>query len=414
MGFLGKIFGSTATVIKLRKAIDQQRYADANILADELIQQELSTSESEEVATLQATAGDSLAQLNLNEALGLLRNGNTERAQEHLHLAQQQAYGDKLKNQIEQTLAMEQEELEALTADNNSSCSSCSSTLTKLDLDEISFDDQDCQLELILTSYPPALATRYAAKGIDFKTAFLLTHAGKDEQALPLWQQLDDPERDDLYWFEIGSLLARMGEFDDAKTALETALTKNPQLLLAVEALVSVFISNEEYPLAQTKLLQLLKIGGDPAFCHAQLTFLNFQQHAYDIAANHARQALAAGNTETTFVLLAANIFEHVGALDETENVLKMIPATGCGGNINPPLAEFWLRHKLHLSEILDTFNAACREDPDNPRWQLRVAQTYIARGWNKDGAKLLQKVVDDPRLEPEHTAEAVALLDKF
>ncbi len=414
MGFLGKIFGSTATVIKLRKAIDQQRFADANILADELIRQELSTSESEEVATLQATAGDSLAQLNLNEALGLLRNGNTDRAQEHLHLAQQQAYGDELKSKIEQTLAMEQEELEALTTDNNSSCSSCSPALTKLDLDEISFDDPDCQLELILTSYPPSLATRYVAKGADFKTAFLLTHAGKDEQALSLWQQLDDTERDDIYWFEVGSLFARMGEVDDARTALETALIKNSQLLLAVEALVAILIDNEEYPLAQTKLLQLLKTGGDPAFCHAQLTFLNFQQRDYDMAANHARQALAAGNTETTFILLAANILEQVGALDETENALKMIPATGCGGSINPPLAEFWLRHKLHLSEILDTFNAACREDPDNPRWQLRVAQTYIARGWNKDGAKLLRKVVDDPRLEPEQTAEAVALLNKF
>ena len=413
MGLLGKFFSSSATVVKLRKAIAQQRYADANIIATELCQQELSTSEAEEVASLQVTAGDSLAQLNLNEALGLLHSDNFEEAQNHLLLAQQQAHSDDLKSKITQALAIEPEEFE-ITAAENTSCSSCSPALTARDLDEIKVDDPDCQLELILTSYPPAIAARYSTKSSEFKNAFLLTHAGEDEQALQLWYKIKDSDRDDLYWFEVGSLLARTGNLDAARTALETALTLNPQLLLAVEALVTVFINNEEYPLAQNKLLQLLDAGGDPAFCHAQLTFLKYQQNDFEAAANHARQALAAGNNETIFILLAANIFEQVDALDETENVLKMIPATGCDSSISPPLAEFWLRHKLHLGDILDTFNAACREDPDNPRWQLRVAQTYIARGWDKDGLKILKKVVDDPRLEPEQTAEAVALLDKF
>jgi len=410
MGLFGKIFGSSVTVPKLRKAITQQRYADANIIATELFQQELSASEAEEVASLQRTAGDSLAQLNLNEALGLLRSDNFERAREHLQLAQQQAHSDELKSKVAQALAIEHEEIEVTAA----SCSSCSPALTTRDLDEIKVDDPECQLELILTSYPPSIATRYSTKSGAFITAFLLTHAGEEEQALPLWEQLEESARDDLYWFEVGSLLARMGKLEAARTALEAALTQNPLLLLAVEALVAVLINNDEYPLAQTKLLQLLETGGDPAFCHAQLTFLNYQQDDYDTAANHARQALAGGNSETNFILLAANILEQVGALDETENVLKMFPATGCGGSISTPLAEFWLRHQLHLGDILDTFNTACREDPDNPRWQLRVAQTYIARGWDKDGLKILKKVVDDPRLDQEQMAEAVALLDKF
>jgi hypothetical protein len=69
------------------------------------------------------------------------------------------------------------------------------------------------------------------------------------------------------------------------------------------------------------------------------------------------------------------------------------------------------LRQKRELDKILETFNAACREDPEDPRWQLRVAQTYLAKNWQKDGLKLLRIVVDDPRLEPELVKEARELL---
>lgn len=75
------------------------------------------------------------------------------------------------------------------------------------------------------------------------------------------------------------------------------------------------------------------------------------------------------------------------------------------------PLAEFLLRRGRELGKVLDTFNVACRQEPENPRWQLRVAQTYLARQWRKEGLGLLQKVVGDPRLDPELQQEARALL---
>ncbi len=104
-------------------------------------------------------------------------------------------------------------------------------------------------------------------------------------------------------------------------------------------------------------------------------------------------------------------MLEHVGALNEAEAALQMFPSSGCKGGISLPLAEFWLRQKRELANILDTFNAACREEPENPRWQLRVAQTYLARNWVKDGLKLLRKVANDPRLESELAQEAELLL---
>ena len=415
MGFLGKLFGSSgASVEGLRKAVAQQRYADAQLLAEELQEQSLTDVEAAEVKQLAIVAGDGLAELNMNEALGFQCCGDFTQAAEHLQLALQQVCSAELREKLEQALAATPEESAAGGADGVSlaACTSCSSQPQPLlDAEDAMFGDAESQLELILTSYPQPLAERYLAKGTLFREAFLLSHAGKDKQALPLWQQVDPSEQDDLYWFELGALQARCGELEEARVALETALEQNPEFLFAIEALIPVLSAGGDYLLAEQRLQQLLDQGIDAAFCYAELTQLHAQQRNFTVAAEDAREALSAGNTDPGFIMLAAAVFEHVGALEEAEAALKMLPAAGCGGGISLPLAEFWLRQKCELGRILDTFNAACREEPDNPRWQLRVAQTYLARNWVKDGVKLLRKVVDDPRLSEEMAEEARQLL---
>jgi len=222
---------------------------------------------------------------------------------------------------------------------------------------------------------------------------------------------VDETERDDLYWFELGSLWARRGDFEAAQPALEKALEKNRELLLAIEALVPVLLAGGDYLLAEERLQDFLAQGVDPGFCYAQLATLAIQQQNFTSAAEYARQAISAGNLDQQLLLLAASVLEHTGALDEAETILKMLPASGCGGGTTLPLAEFWLRQNRELDKIIDTFNAACREDPEDPRWQLRVAQTYLAKNWLKEGLKILRMVVDDPRLEPELAQEARQLL---
>ncbi len=415
MGFLKKIFGGGGGSVEgLRKAVAQQRYADARLFAEQLADQSLDEAEAAEVEKLRVIARDGLAELNLNEALGLQRCGDFEQATEHLQLAQEQVCSADLGKKIEQAIAAEPlvAEIDSTDTELPAHCATCVPQPSSLLEGEESIPaEADIQLELILTSYPADLAERYMAKNETFRTAFLLSHAGQDEQALPLWKEVETEDQDDLYWFELGALFARSGQLTEACSALEMALEQNPELSLAIEALVPVLIATEDFQSAEQRLQLFLSQGVVPSFCYAQLTSLYVQQQKYPLAAEHARQALAAGNTESRFMLLAASVLEHVGALDETENVLQKLPAAGCRGGVNLPLAEFWLRHKRELGNILDTFNAACREYPDEPRWQLRVAQTYLARNWVKDGLKLLQKLVDDPRLEPELAEEAKNLL---
>ena len=88
MGFFGKIFGGGgASIENLRKAVSQQRYADARLLAEQLADSGLSDDEAAEVEKLKITAGDGLAELNINEAVGLQSCGDFEQAAEHLKLA---------------------------------------------------------------------------------------------------------------------------------------------------------------------------------------------------------------------------------------------------------------------------------------------------------------------------------------
>jgi len=416
MRWLGKIFGGgAANIVALRKAIEQNRFADARLLAEQLTEQGVDEADTEELAELRKLAGDRLARLNMEEAFGFQRSGDDQRAREHLELAGELAISAELRAEVAQLLASEEPEL--LIPQNghphgSSDCSGCTPQPTISTGDaEPTFLDLETQLELVLTSYSPEVAGLYRSKGTEFLQAFLLSNAGDESSALLLWRQVPAEEQDALYFFEYGSSLARSGDPAEARPNLEKAVQLDPDLLLASEALVPVLVALGKTDAAFQHLNRLLESGQDPAFCHAHLAMLNLQLKNADLALSHVRQALANGVGDPQFLQLAASLLERSGALEEAENVLQALPAGGCGGGLSLPLAEFLLRQNRDLGKVLDSFNDACRQYPDNPRWQLRVAQTYLARNWRKEGLRLLQKVVGDPRLEPELQQEAESLL---
>jgi tetratricopeptide (TPR) repeat protein len=414
MGWLSNLFGGGASLDGLRKAVEQKRFADARLLAEQLGEQALPDADAAEVRQLQTVAGDGLARLNLDEAAGFQRSGELERAAEHLQLALEQVCSAELRSEIEQLAEKPlTPTVEApVPGDEGKSCGSCGpQILEPLSPDDLDLPDRDSQLELILTSYSPEIAERYLQKSDTFLQGFLLSHSGQDDAALPIWKQVASDERDELYWFELGAAEARSGQGSAARKSLEKALLLNPGLLPATEALIPLLISLGDADAALIHLQQMLDAGQDPAFCHAQLTLVRVQQQQPELAVGHARQALAAGVMDPVFLQLAASLLEQAGELDDVEDVLRRLPGGGCSGGLSLPLAEFLLRQERDLARVLDTFNDACRKDPQNPRWQLRVAQTYIARNWQKEGLGLLKKVVADPRLDAELRQEAELLL---
>lgn len=408
MGILGKLFGAKPDIEKLRRALEQANYVDALHIGEDLL---AAGDANDELDGLIASASDGLARKNLEEAERLLAAGDGARAEEHLYLAREHARDETLRREIEALASADRTVDGATTPVPKSStakdCSSCSPVAQPAE-DLGILPDEAAHFELLLASYPADIQARYRACSRTFQQALMLINAGEDETASRLLEQLDPAERDDLYQFELGSLRARQGQTAEAQRLLQQALNSAPGNLLALDALLAV----QESPEAARKLLQAqLQQGADPAYCQARLCEISAQERNYPAALELARQALSAGYAAPEFLVLAAGLLEGAGELDAAERILSGLPGGGCGGGVNLHLAEFWLRQKRELARVLDAFNGACRQEPDNPRWQLRVAQTYLARNWRKQGLELLRRVVGDPRLEAGLRLEAELLL---
>lgn len=415
MKLLKSLFGRTLPMDNLRQACDRREWARALAVGQQLERAELSPDDAGERDRLLLMAGNSLAQLNLEEGEACRRLGDEERAREHFGLALGQARDPSLRERVEAALQGESLPQTPLTPKSASSCGSCASAAPAFAEAEAEDDlDPLTRFDLILASYPPELAQRYLDAPAMMRDAFLLAHAGQHEEALRCLEQIPSAQRDELFHFELGTLLARFGEVSNACAALETAANSPTLRMYALESLITLQLASGQGEVAKKRLLALLAIGEAPAFCHTRLAFLAAAQGHAAKALEHGRQAMALGVAEPELLRLLASILEKDGCLPETEQLLTRLPGTGgcSGGTVSVHLAEFWLRHNMDLDRCLEAFKGASRAEPANPRWPLRVAQTYLRRGWKKEGLVLLEKVLTAPELDPELYREGQSLLE--
>lgn len=412
MGILDRLFGAKPSLEKMQRALAQGSYAEALHLGEDLL---AGGDDSSALAASLAAASDGLARLNLAEGLRSRQAGDAQLAAEHLQLALSQARSKKLIAEVEGALTQEappsppSPDRNRTPGASASACGGCAPVPQASDVAANDLPDLQSQIELLVASYPAELQQRYLARSGAFLKAFLLVQEGEDRQALPYWDLVPDEERDDLYLFELGCLYGRVGEGDRGLKLLRQALAlaPAPENWLVVDALLALLFEQRDLAAAQRLLQQQLEAGAHQALCHARLCELHAARQDSDAALAAARQALAAGHGEPGFLVLAAGLLEEAGRIEDAEQLLCRLSGGGCGGGVSLPLAEFWLRHKRELAKVLDAFNGACRQEPDNPRWQLRVAQTYLARNWRKQGLELLARVVGDPRLDEDLRLEA-------
>jgi tetratricopeptide (TPR) repeat protein len=271
--------------------------------------------------------------------------------------------------------------------------------------------DSQTRVELIVASYPEVWAERYLQLDSSFREAFLLAHEGRAEEALAAFNAVAEEEREDLFYFERGSLRARAGETALASADLEKALELNPDHFLALETLVHLELSTGNDDAAEKRLTRMLSRNNAATFCHGNLAVIFARRGEKKAALDHGLLAIAGGDRSMETLLITASLLEQQGQANEAERVLMLLPGGGCSGGPSLPLAEFWLRHGKNLDKALESFKGALRSEPDNPRWLLRVAQVYLARGWEKEGIGLLEKALSAVTLEPRLHAEGKALL---
>jgi predicted Zn-dependent protease len=113
-------------------------------------------------------------------------------------------------------------------------------------------------------------------------------------------------------------------------------------------------------------------------------------------------------------IMLCAQLLERAERFDEAEALLMRLPGGGCGGGVHPVLAEYWLRREQNLDQALESFKGAMRQERDNPRWRLRIAQVYLAKGWQKEASEQLARLLQQRGLPEQMRAEVTAMTDRL
>jgi len=269
--------------------------------------------------------------------------------------------------------------------------------------------DASGRLELLLATLPHDLAERYAAAGEPFLQGWLAAQEGDDARALDLFAAVPADQQGPLLRAERGVVLARNGQAAAAEADLRAALQALPELFHPFDALVTLLAVTGRHAELEQLLRQALDEERFVGYCWARIAQLEGGRGNVAAAVTACDQALAAGEIDPATVVFCAELHERVGDQSAAEALLNRLPSAGCGGGAHPLLAEFWLRHGKNLDRALESFKGAMRHELDNPRWLLRIAQVYIAKGWNREAAKQIEALLASGGLPEELAAEVQA-----
>ncbi len=422
MSFFKKMFAKKDPIDEMRQLHARQDWAGLLSVANRMDHDNLDADIQAELNTWQDEAGDTLAAVNLEEGAWAQKSGNLLRAREDYQLAIELARSSGLRERAEQALAsLDRGEVPqeaavasdgpAIHAGCNSNCATTAGpvvTPQKTDLDE------ETRMELLLATMPAELAERYLTACPEFRQAWLMAQDGEEQQALTLLDQVPEAERNSLYHFERGALMARSGQHKKAYQDLQAALTAEPGLFPAFDTLVDVLIASGRTEEMEKTLKQTLAAGRFIGYCWARLAELHAQRSELELALAAGLKAVEEGITDPGLISLCAQMLEQAERVDEAEALLMRMPSGGCGGGAHPMLAELWLRRDKHLDQALESFKAALRQERDNPRWLLRIAQVYLAKGWRKQAAEQIERLMRQSEL-PEHIrAEIKSVSDRL
>jgi tetratricopeptide (TPR) repeat protein len=294
----------------------------------------------------------------------------------------------------------------------------CSSGCTTADgpvVDPQEMDlDEEARLELLLATMPSDLAERYMNAGPEFRQAWLATQDGDEKQALTLLNQVPEAERNALFLFERGALMARSGQQKKAYQDLQAALTIEPEFFQAFDTLIDVLIATGRIDELEKSLKQSLTSERFTGYCWARLAELHAQRRELELALSAGLKAVDEGITDPALLSLCAQLLEQAERFDEAEALLLRLPGGGCGGGAHPLLAEFWLRREQNFDQALESFKGAMRQERDNPRWLLRIAQVYLAKGWRKEAAEQVERLMRQAELPEQIRAEVKSVADQL
>ncbi len=421
MSFLKKMFGKKSPLEELRQLYARQDWAGLLTVAKKLDRTDLAEDVLAEIADWETQAGDTLATVNLEEGAWAQKSGNLLRAREDFQLAMEQARSAKLRERAAQALAALErgdrpiagspagEEVPA-----HAGCGTCHPPVAGTSAQDEAELDEEARMEVLMAALPQELAGRYAAAGEFLQQAWLAAQDGDDRRAMDMLEKVPKAERDPLFLFERGTLQARSGQQKQALEDLRAALAIEPDFFPGFAALIECLTAEEQFDRIGNLLKEQIAAGRFTGFCWARLAGLHARRGEVEAALAAGLKGVEEGISDPELLVLCAQLLEQQERFEEAETLLRRLPAGGCGGGAHPLLAEFWLRRGSELNRALESFKGALRQELDNPRWLLRIAQVYLAKGWRKEAAEQVERLMRQSDLPEAIRAEVKLVADQL
>jgi tetratricopeptide (TPR) repeat protein len=212
-----------------------------------------------------AATRHAMAELNLNEAEHAIHVGADDKAAEYLALAKTLTDDVELRKKADKLLAGLSEKSndpEVLAAP--ASCSSCSQgapdgqenapvIAPDLPLNE--------HYDLLIHQLPPEMYERYAHLGEDFAYSFIAASDDRHHEALELLERwFVGPERD-IYCYEKGKILHRLGRSSESELCFREAISINPGNSLAHLGLALLLLEEHRLDEAAGQLDRMIAGG---------------------------------------------------------------------------------------------------------------------------------------------------------
>ncbi len=183
------------------------------------------------------TANRKLAERNLHEAELAYSRGDTDKAIDHLELVKTLTYDQNLREKAEKLLHIysPQESVQVEQA-SVSSCSSCSGSSGSECAESTPSDDSLPPLEyyeLLIHQLPVDQYQRYAGLGEDFAYAYIAASRDEHHEALSGFEKCVNFLPCDIYCYEKGKVLHRLGDDHEAEQLLRKAIQVNGSNSLA-------------------------------------------------------------------------------------------------------------------------------------------------------------------------------------
>jgi tetratricopeptide (TPR) repeat protein len=174
-----------------------------------------------------------MAELNLEEAEHALRQGSLEKAVEHLELAKTLTDDTKIREKADSLLGSVEEKTnntEVLAP--SASCSSCSSNTHDEHAAPLDTDTDLPLLEhydLLIHQLPGEMYECYSSLGEDFACMFIAASQDSHQEALDLLEKWFDGSHRDIYFYEKGKILHRLGRIVESEECLRSSIDQNSQ-----------------------------------------------------------------------------------------------------------------------------------------------------------------------------------------